>query len=45
MTYGNGVVEAMRARAEGHLLDVAIIDCPLLSDLPKGLDLAPYDEV
>ncbi len=44
VTYGTGVVEAHRARSELGL-DVTIIDCPLLSDLPANLDLSPYDNV
>jgi TPP-dependent pyruvate/acetoin dehydrogenase alpha subunit/pyruvate/2-oxoglutarate/acetoin dehydrogenase E1 component len=43
VTYGTGVVEAMRARELG--LDATIIDCPLLSDLPKNLDLSQYTDV
>ena len=43
VTYGTGVVEAMRARELG--MDATIIDCPLLSSLPANLDLSPYDDV
>jgi len=43
VTYGNGVVEAFKAREDGA--DFTIIDCPLLSAVPKSLDLSQYEEV
>jgi pyruvate/2-oxoglutarate/acetoin dehydrogenase E1 component len=44
VTYGTGVVEALKAR-DSLGLDITIIDCPLLSDLPAKLDVTPYEEV
>jgi hypothetical protein len=47
VTYGNGVVAALQARAALSEADITVIDCPYLSHVPAGLAsaLPEYENV
>lgn len=45
VTYGNGVIGALQAQMELRLkgVEISVLDCPLLSAVPKGLRAAVKD--